>query len=312
MNKLFFLPLAVFLFGCNSNPQIQMKEKESVAPYYLVNGEKFDVQGHRGGRGLWPENSLYGFLKAVDMKVTTLEMDVVVSMDHHVVVSHDPFFNPGICVDADGKRLDENQFVNIYKLPYNQVKEFDCGSLPYPRFPDQEKHTVHKPLLKEVIRKADERCEANGQAPVHYNIEIKSRPEWDGEYQPSNPEEYVQLVLDTIAPLLDYKRFTIQSFDIRILESIKKYDPKVRLVYLLEEVDLTPEITNNLSFTPDVISPDFELLSPELIESYHQMGIKVIPWTVNEEADMQRLIDWGVDGIISDYPDRLLEVVKSN
>ena len=289
-----------------------MKEKESVAPYYLVNGKKFDVQGHRGGRGLWPENSVYGFLKAVDMKVTTLEMDVVVSKDKHVVVSHDPYFNREICADIDGKRIEENKLIAIYKLPYNEVKEYDCGSILHPRFPEQEKLVTHKPLLKEVIQKADERCKINGQAPVYYNIEIKSHPDLDGEYQPATPAEYAKLVLDTIAPLLDYKRFNIQSFDIRILEAINKYDPKVRLVHLLEEVELTPEIVNNLSFTPEVISPDFELLSPELIESYHQMGMKVIPWTVNEPADMQRMIDWGVDGIITDYPDRLLEVVKSN
>ena len=312
MNKVFFLLLVGFLFSCNSNTQTQMKEKESVAPYYLVNGKQFDVQGHRGGRGLWPENSVYGFLKAVDMKVTTLEMDVVVSMDNHVVVSHDPFFNPEICADLDGKRIEENKLIAIYKMPYNKVKEYDCGSLPHTRFPEQEKRATYKPLLKEVIQKSDERCEENKQAAVFYNIEIKSHHDLDGEYQPATPEEYAKLVLDTITTLLDYERFNIQSFDTRILEAINKYDPKVRLVYLVEGVELTPEITNNLSFTPEVISPDFGLLSPELIESYHQMGIKVIPWTVNETADMQRMIDWGVDGIISDYPDRLLEVVKSN
>jgi len=312
MNKLFFLLVALFSFSCNQNTQTQMKEKESIAPYYLVNGEIFDVQGHRGGRGLWPENSVYGFLKAVDMKVTTLEMDVVVSMDHQVVVSHDPFFNPGICLDKEGNKLDENQLVNIYKLSFEQIKKFDCGSIPYPRFPEQEKHSTYKPLLKEVIQKADERCKVNGQSPVFYNIEIKSRPEWDGEYQPQAPGDYAKMVLGTITPLLDYNRFNIQSFDVRILETIKKYDPKVRLVYLVEEVELSSEIIKNLSFTPEAISPDFGLLTPELVESYHQMGIKVIPWTVNEPADMQRMIDWGVDGIISDYPDRLLEIVASN
>lgn len=312
MNKLFFLLTALILFSCNSNTQPEMKEKKSIEPYYLVNGEKFDVQGHRGGRGLWPENSVYGFLKAVDMKVTTLEMDVVVSMDNYVVVSHDPFFNREICADMDGNRIEENKLIATYKMPYNKIKEFDCGSLPHSRFPEQEKRATYKPLLKEVIQKADERCKVNGQTPVFYNIEIKSHPDLDGEYQPATPEEYAKLVLDTITPLLDYKRFNIQSFDTRILEAINKYDPKVRLVYLVEGVELTPEIIKNLSFIPEVISPDFELLSPELIESYHQMGIKVIPWTINDSADMQRMIDWGVDGIISDYPDRLLEVVRGN
>ncbi len=312
MNKLFFLLIVVFLFSCNSNTLPEMKEKETVAPYYLVNGEKFDVQGHRGGRGLWPENSVYGFLKAVDMKVTTLEMDIVVSMDNHIVVSHDPFFSREICADIDGKRIEKGKLIAIYKMSYDKLKEFDCGSLPHPRFPEQEKRIVYKPLLKEVIQKADEKCKLNGQAPVFYNIEIKSHPNLDGKYQPDTPAEYAKLVLDTITPLLDYERFNIQSFDIRILEAIKKYDQKVRLVYLVEGVELTPQIIKKLSFIPDVISPDFGLLSAELIESYHQKGMKVIPWTVNEPADMQRMIDWKVDGIISDYPDRLLDVVKNN
>jgi len=305
------LLLAAILISFGQNQDKSMEEKESIEPYYLVNGKKFDVQGHRGGRGLWPENSVYGFLKAVDMKVTTLEMDVVVSADNQVVVSHDPFFNPGICKGIDGNKLDKDQLINIYKLPYDEVKKFDCGSLPYPRFPEQEKRFSYKPLLKEVIKNAGARCKLNRQVPVLYNIEIKSRPEWEGEFQPATPGKYVKLVLDSITPLLGYDRFTIQSFDTRILEAIKKYDSKVRLVYLVEEVVLTPEIINNLSFIPEVISPDFELLSPELINIYQQKGMKVIPWTVNETAEMQRMIDWGVDGIITDYPDRLLKTINN-
>lgn len=306
------LILAVVLISCGQNQDKKMKEKVSIEPYYLVNGNKFDVQGHRGGRGLWPENSLHGFLKAVDMKVTTLEMDVVVSKDNFVVVSHDPFFNPDICKDKNENNLDKEALISIYQLPYSEVKQFDCGTTPYPRFPNQEKIKTYKPLITEVIKKTDARCKSNKQVPVLYNIEIKSRVEWEGVFQPAIPEEYVKLVLDTITPLLPYNRFTIQCFDVRILEAIRKYDPKVRLVYLLEEVDLTPEITDNLSFIPEVISPDFELLSPELITSFHQKGMKVIPWTVDSTENIQRMIDWGVNGIISDYPDRLLEVVKTN
>ena len=311
MRKLIMLLLAVTLLSCGQNQDKEMKEKESIEPYFLVNGKMFDAQGHRGGRGLWPENSLYGFLKAVDIKVTTLELDVVVSKDNFVVVSHDPFFNQDICKDKNENILDKEALISIYQLPYSEVKQFDCGTTPYPRFPKQEKIKTYKPLIKEVIKKADARYKANGQAPVLYNIEIKSRPEWEGEFQPPTPEEYVKLVLDSITPLLDYRRFTIQSFDTRILEAIKKYDPKVRMVYLVEEVELTPGIIDNLSFTPEVFSPDFELLTHELIKGYQQKGIKVIPWTVNEPVDMQRMIDWGVDGIITDYPDRLLNVVKN-
>jgi glycerophosphoryl diester phosphodiesterase len=303
--------LAILMVSCGENHDKKMEKKASIEPFYLVNGKVFDVQGHRGARGLWPENSIPGFLNAVDLKVSTLELDVVVSKDNFVVVSHDPYFNREICADTDGKRIEENKIIAIYKMPYSKVREYDCGTIFYPRFPDQEKIKTYKPLIKDVIQKADERSELNGQTLIYYNIEIKSRPEWDNEFQPATPEDYVKIVLDTITPLLDYNRFTIQSFDTRILEAIRKYDPKVRLVYLVEEIVLTPEIADNLSFTPDVFSPDYNLLSPELVESYHQQGMKVIPWTVNEPVDIQRMIDWGVDGIISDYPDRLLFVVKN-
>jgi len=308
--KKVLLILLVITMSCGQHQD--MKEKDSTAPFYLINGKRFDAQGHRGGRGLWPENSMYGFLKAVDLKVTTLEMDVVVSKDNFVVVSHDPYFNPAICSDKNGNKLDENDLISIYQLPYSEVKQFDCGTQPYPRFPEQEKIKTHKPLVKVVIQMADDRCKTNGQAPVLYNIEIKSRPEWEGEFQPASPDEYVKLVLDTITPLLDYNRFTIQSFDTRILEAIKKYDPKVKVVYLVEEVVLTPEIIDNLSFIPEVFSPDFELLTPELSQIYQQKGIKVIPWTVNEKKDIQRMIDWGVDGVISDYPDRMLKIIENH
>jgi len=310
MQKIYFIILTAFLFSCSETKEVKMEDKESIAPYYMVNNKKIDIQGHRGGRGLWPENSTYGFLKATDLKVTTLEMDVVVSKDNHVVVSHDHVFNPEICKSKYDNRLESVEESAIYKLDYSEIKEYDCGSSPHSRFPNQEKVATYKPLLKDVIREASARCDENKQAQVFYNIEIKSRPEYDGSLQPETPEEYVKLVLDTLTPLLDYSRFTIQSFDTRILEAIEKYDSKVRLVYLVEETELSLDFLDNLSFSPEVISPDFNLLNEELIKAYQEKGLKVIPWTVNESSDMKRMLAWGVDGIISDYPDRLIEVVK--
>jgi len=314
MKKILSISLiSFFALSCNQTPKQNMEnklpeQKSKPTRYYSNNNREFDAQGHRGGRGLWPENSIYGFINAVDTKVTTLEMDVVVSKDNYVVVSHDPFFNPDICIDASGNKLDENILISIHQLPYSQVKQFDCGTLPYTRFPEQEKIKTVKPLLSEVIKVVESKTKKENLVPLNYNIEIKSRPEWENKFQPANPDKYVKLVLDTIRPLLPYDRFTIQSFDVRILEAIAKYDPNVRLVYLIEDVKLSPDIADNLSFTPEVISPDFTLLSPELIEIYHQKGFKVIPWTVDETSDMEQLMDWGVDGLISDYPDRLVRV----
>lgn len=296
--------------GCSSfDSNSPSKPAEMIkAPYYNVHNKKFDLQGHRGGRGLWPENTLYGFENALDLGVTTLEMDVVLSGDDQVVVSHDPFFNPHICQDDQGRSLSEDTLISLYKINYEAIARFDCGSKSYPRFPDQEKCKAAKPLLKDVIKHIEQKINAEGKPRVLYNIEIKSRPEWEGEFQPASPDFYVQTVMDTIKKHLTIDRYTIQSFDPRILRSLQGYDSKIKLVYLLEETELTEDMFTDLDFHPTVISTDFNLLSKNLVSRYQEQGFLVIPWTVNKEDDMKRLIEWGVDGIITDYPNRLKKV----
>lgn len=281
----------------------------------------FDLQGHRGCRGLMPENTIPAFLKALDLGVTTLEMDVVISKDQQVVVSHEPYFNSAFSISPDGAPVDKKEQKNLvlYQLNYADIKRYDVGSNGNPAYPEQRKLKVYKPLLSEVIEQAEAYRKAKNLPLFSYNIEIKSEP---SEYNKSQPEpaafcELVQAILKKqfAAERVNPDRIVIQSFDFAILKQWKKgvdgtgagletKYPKVRLSALVENLRSLEKNLEELGFKPDVYSPHFRLLSKDKIIRLHEQGIKVIPWTVNQRDDMNRLKEWGVDGLISDYPDR--------
>jgi glycerophosphoryl diester phosphodiesterase len=266
-----------------------------------------EVQGHRGCRGLFPENSLPAFQKAIDLGVTTLEMDLVISKDKKVVVSHDPFMNHEIALDIDGNEISEanEKSYNLYTMDYDSIKMYDCGSKPHPRFPNQKKLKVYKPLLEEVIDLA----ESQTQHTILYNIEIKSLPKWDNVFTPK-VEEFVGLALHVIHQKGIASRTTLQSFDVRALEEIKRTSPNMQISLLVDEDESIFDKLKLLSFKPEIISPYFELLNVEIVKRLHAQGFKVIPWTLNEEADIINMISYGVDGIITDYPDQLIKILN--
>lgn len=275
--------------------------------YSCSRSDKFDLQGHRGARGLMPENTLPAFEKALQLGVNTLEMDVVITKDLQVLLSHDQWFNAEFCADASGKRISEEdeQKHLIYEMTHAETRQYDCGSVAHPRFPEQKKMKVHKPLLSEVITFAADYAAKNNLPPVAYNIEIKSTVEGDSVWHP-NIEVYSGLVYEQVKDI-PVSLLTIQSFDFRVLEYWHKEYPKVRLSALVEEQGTAKEQLGKLSFLPAVYSPDFALLNQKEVDFLHQKGILVIPWTLNEEEDMKKALDWKVDGIITDYPDRALK-----
>jgi glycerophosphoryl diester phosphodiesterase len=273
----------------------------------------FDMQGHRGCRGLMPENTVAAMLKALDLGVTTLEMDVVISQDSQVVLSHDPYFNHEITTKPDGSSVSEKEEkqLNIYKMVYNEVMKYDVGKKPYPRFPQQQKIKVIKPLLKDVIDSVENYMSAKELKPVVYNIETKCTPYTDRLYHP-DPPQFVELLIKVIFEKKIEKRVIIQSFDIRTLQYLHNHYAEIKTSLLIEDYDKrrVEEHLRVLGFLPNVYSPHFSLVTDELIKSCHQKGIKVVPWTVNELPDMQRLKAIGVDGIISDYPNLFNELMK--
>jgi glycerophosphoryl diester phosphodiesterase len=272
--------------------------------------QSFDLQGHRGARGLVPENSIPAFKRALDLGVNTLELDVVISRDGLVVVSHDPYFSPDICLDPDGRQVPpkDAQKNNIYQFSYEQIRQFDCGSKGNARFPEQEKMPVYKPLLSEVFEQMELYRRENNLPEFSYNIEIKSSPAGDNVFHPA-PDQFSDLVYQLIRQHISPERIILQSFDFRVLRYWHDNYPEVPLAALVENTKSAGQNLQDLGFTPQIYSPYYKLLSRKTLQQLQQQGIRVIPWTVNRPADMKRLKSWGVNGLITDYPDRAKSVL---
>ena len=272
---------------------------------------QLDIQGHRGCRGLMPENSIEGFIHALKIGVTTLEMDVVITGDKQVLLSHEPYMSHEICLDSSGVEItsDREKNHNIYQMEMAQIRQYDCGSKFHARFPEQEKFRTTKPLLSEVIDSVESYLLSSGISAVDYNIEIKSTPETDGQFHPG-PEEFAGLLLSLIEAKGLTSRTIIQSFDPRPLRYLKEIKIPVRLALLVENIKSPGWNIRRLGFKPDIYSPYFKLLSKRMVKDLRASGIKVIPWTVNDPDDMEKMMAMEVDGIITDYPDRLKRLIS--
>lgn len=269
---------------------------------------KFDLEGHRGCRGLMPENTIPAMLKAIDLNVNTLEMDVVVTADKKIVVSHEPFFNHEITTLPNGDTIEakDEWNYNIYRMTYDSVKLYDVGLKFHPRFPSQQKIKVAKPLLSDLIDSVEDYCFRLNHAKVNFNIEIKSLDSTDGIYHPA-PEEYADLLMKVINDKKISERVTVQSFDPRSLKVIAEKYPNQKISFLIDVGTVIPlnNFKTEFGFVPDIISPDYSLLTEEIIDSLHKKNIRVIPWTVNNMESAKKLYQIEIDGIITDYPDRI-------
>jgi len=269
----------------------------------------FSWEGHRGCRGLMPENTIPAFLKALDLGVNTLELDVVISKDRQVVVSHDPYFHSDFSIDPAGKSVPKGTTIILYQLNYDQIKQYDVGSNGNPGFPEQQKLKTYKPLLREVIQAVEAYRERKNLPPVGYNIEIKSEEKQYDVSQPQ-PAPFSDLVYAEIAQRLPPDRIIIQSFDFAVLKHWKKQIDagiykKVTLAALVANLKGIDKNLAELGFKPDVYSPYFQLINSKKVKQLHRMGIQVIPWTVNTTEEMKKIKTMGVDGIITDYPNRI-------
>ena len=262
-------------------------------------------QGHRGCRGLMPENTIPAFIKALEY-VQILELDVVVSKDNKIIVSHDPWMEASICSHPDGRPVteEEDKGIRIIELDYADIKTYDCGLRGNTKFPKQEKMPAYKPSLIEMVTEVDLYCKDHDIPLPFYDIEIKSKANWYDELTPQ-PEIYVKLILAELYQLGIQSRCNLQSFDINILEEVHKQDPKIIQAYLIENLHGFEKNMEKLSFTPDIYSPYYKFVTKKLADKIHAKGMRLIPWTVNEVKDMEKMIENGVDGIITDYPDRV-------
>lgn len=293
----------------------------------------FDLQGHRGARGLAPENTLLAFARALSIGVTTLEMDAGLTEDGVVVIIHDRRLNPDIARGADG-RWATGRPPAIRELTYRELQRYDVGRVRpgseySSRWPDQRRaDKVRIPTLEEVF----ELTRHARNSEVRFNIETKISPEAPDET--ADPERFTRALIKVVRDNGMAARTTIQSFDWRTLAVVQKEAPEVSTSYLTSQQQSLDNIqaghredsawTAGIQFrdhgsVPKMVkaaggriwSPYFGDLTEAALKEAHTLGLAVLPWTVNDRADMERLMAWGVDGIITDYPDRLREVMAA-
>jgi glycerophosphoryl diester phosphodiesterase len=294
----------------------------------------FDMQSHRGGRGLLPENTLAAFENAIRMGTTTIELDIAITSDGIPVVSHDPALNPAYTRDAGGQWLTRHEPL-IKNMTLAEVQTYDIGRLnpshPYAReFPEQQPRDGQRiPTLAALFKLVNDM----GAKDLHFDMETKINP-----HHPKNtlpPEAFVRTLLKVIHEAGMTRRVMVQSFDWRTLELLHALEPEIRTMYLTVEWDdfntardpawtAGHDIELFKGSVPHMVrasagkaqgviwAPNFKNLSHDLTKTAQSLGLKVIPWTVNDKPQMERLLGFGVDGIISDYPDRLRDVMAKH
>jgi glycerophosphoryl diester phosphodiesterase len=248
------------------------------------------------------------FLHAQALGVDVLEMDVVLSADGQVVVSHEPWLAAAICLGPAGQRLapaTERQF-NLYQMPYAAIRACDCGQLQHPAFREQEARAgAYKPLLGEVLAATEAAARLR---PIGYSIELKSSPEGDGIYHPA-PAVFVAAVLAQLRPLVAiWPRTTLLSFDARVLRAVRAQAPELATCLLSEDGRPWLASIAALGFVPTTFGPNYQTVQALAVQQLraNHPNLRLVPWTVNEPADVLRLAALGVDGLTTDYPNRAL------
>ncbi|RYY36650.1 MAG: glycerophosphodiester phosphodiesterase [Sphingobacteriaceae bacterium] len=275
-------------------------------PGFSANYPAFSTEAHRGGRGLMPENTIPAMKNAIDLGITTLEMDTHITADWKVILSHDEHINPLFTLSPEGKDISKEQSLSLilYKMNYADIKRYDVGSRFYEKYPKQKKLKTYIPLLAETIDSVQTYLKATGKKQVFYNIETKCSTEGDGVNHPE-PVVFVKLLLDVIIEKDILPYVVIQSFDKRTLQIIHKQYPDVRTSYLVQNKKTFDENIKDLGYTPFIYSPAYKLVDAELVKQCHNKKVKILPWTVNTSGEIEKLKTLGVDGIITDYPDLL-------
>lgn len=256
---------------------------------------KITVHGHRGARTVRPENSLPGFEYAIGTGADAIELDVVVTRDNVVVVSHDPDLKPPICSGPAPRAV-------IRELTLAQVREWDCGSVRNPAFPRQQTAPGARiPTLDEVLA-------LGSRGRFDFNLEIKSYPDRPELTPP--PEEYARMVLEAIRKRDLEQRIILQSFDFRVLVAMKRLAPKMRLAALYSGAPRDfVEVAREAG--AEIFSPEYRLVTKEQVDAAHKAGLKVVPWTANTPDVWERLVAAGVDGIITDDPAALIDFLRA-
>ncbi len=289
MKRLPSLILLVFFGGCATVPVDQLELRPT------LDGGPPDVQGHRGFRGLYPENTMAAFRGALEYQVPTIELDVQVTRDGVLVVHHDPRLNRSLCVRDDGRPL---QNLRMSQVDLAALADIDCGSRPNRKFPDQRTVVGERiPRLDQVLELAE-----MADYPVRWSIEIKMKDSRSGR----TAQELAEIAVKTVQAAGLENRTIIQSHDPEVLLSVAELAPEIGRAILVRSPGAYDRLVESSRAT--ILSPRYDRLRATDVERFHARGIAIIPWTVNNPNNILTMISWGVDGIISDYPDRVLQV----
>lgn len=268
------------------------------------------VHGHRGCDDAVPANTVPAFLRAAATGCQWLEMDVVITGDGHVLVSHEPWMDHQSCRDPEGRRFSEEEghAINIFALPLRVVQRYGC--LPTNKGGTQPPFRPgwYKPTLAEVVRAVDAQAVERNAVPPSFNIEIKSEPLLYGTFQP-HPDHLAELVMCDVVALGIARRCMVQSFDTAVLEAVHALAPTLPLALLVDNAEGVEANLGRLSFTPRHYSPAFSIAGPRMAGELREKGIGLLVWTVNEKADMVRMLDLGVDGLITDRPGQAMALI---
>ena len=261
-----------------------------------------EIHGHRGSRGTHPENTFVSFQEAVQSGADWVELDLVLTQENIPVVSHDPSVSKDLCLDSQ-KKL-PTKLLSIKTLSLDELKTFDCGSIPNPKFKEQVAAPGQKiPTLEEVLIWASK----IRHQKIKLNIETKmtaSKP----NLEPS-PQKFAVAIVSLLKKYNQIDNSVLQSFDFRTLRAAKMIEPKLKLSALFEKPDSICKTSKELGAY--MASPNFSLVTPVLVQECHSMGIQVHPWTLNTESEWKRALSLGVDGIITDYPRKLKAFLAS-
>ncbi len=276
---------------------------------FMATKNEIAIYGHRGCRGLMPENSIVGFVEAMRLGVDYLEMDVVINGEDQILVSHEPWMSAAICRNAETAADIEDRDHSLYKMTQSEIRTYDCGGIHNPDFPDQLKMRVAKPLLAEVVE-AVNAFEAGIEHKFGYAIEVKYEDDWNDRFVPGR-ERMMHLLLAEIDLLGIGDRVILMSSDSQMLKLANHYKPVLQLGIIVENAIGIYRHVENLGFTPGYYMPYYRVVDQATMEFAKENDIKVVPWTVNDTSEMKKLIDLGVGGIITDYPNQLNELISN-
>lgn len=267
-------------------------------PIWQTNCFKMLKIGHRGWRGCYPENTMQATEALFKGGFSAVEIDVVVTGDGQLLISHEPWIAADYCLDSKGKSIprEAEKSHNIFEMTAHQIKAYDCGSKCHPSFPLQQRSRQTKPFLQDFLAAFD-------WMDRHLFLEIKSHPDGDNLFHPS-PEEYGAIIEKEMRAFPYLQNVYFMSFDERIIQQLKHNRPNWKVMLLTETADATFDASVT-SIWPDAIGVHHPLITPEKVQKWRNDSLQIFAWTVNEWPDINRVQQLGIDGIISDYPNRL-------